>query len=156
MTRLSGCGIGIVVADEELRVGQDVDRHAKQAGQPLLLEAAPAVLGRGHGEQPLRLPPGDVTAQPFPGGGGLHVLDSVAGAAQFLGVVTHGAEQQHQLLALVGQACEALRALDQHDADVGAVGERLRRSQGRMRGQQLIAQNPYRDARLTHGFSHLR
>jgi hypothetical protein len=48
------------------------------------------------------------------------------------GIVAHSAEQQHQFLALVGQAVGALAAFDQQYPHLLAPGFAFRRSQGRV------------------------
>jgi hypothetical protein len=66
------------------------------------------------------------------------VINRISLFCQLLRIMAHGAEKQHQLLALVGQPPRAGLALYQENAHVGLAHRCRRRRQRRMVSQQLV------------------
>ena len=130
-----------VAVHQELRARDDLDRHAEPRAQPLLEPSHVPAAGRHHDKAPR--PPGahvrtetrGVVRRP-------PVIDAVPVLAEGRGVVAHRAQQQHELLPVIGQATQAPGAL--HHDDLDALAARPGTRHRRVRLEELVAEDPDR------------
>ena len=136
--------VGIELPDQELGIGQHCGRYPQRIGQLRLLEATCPVLAGSHHQQAARLSGGHVLLQTLEETARLEVVNGIALVSQIGCIVSHGAKEQHQLFALVGQAMRARCTLYQHDSHVLFGTGLFGRNQRWMSCQQLVPQDPDR------------
>ena len=135
-----GIRVGVERLDQELAIVHYFHRQADHIGQSMKLKLPSGIVAGRHRHEDVGLMFFTVTAQPVLKRVGNDIVNFIPLLLQFLRVVTHGREEQHQPSPVIGHGAPPPSALHHHHPHRRALF--LRPGQRRMRKNELIAENP--------------